>query len=112
MTKEEEQYVEDLEIELRGLAAKITQLLKWGGLIVQELDECMRRRKIITSQISSITGEKPDTSLDSVIKGAVRQAVSISSGNKTQAAKVLGISRRSLYRKLDRFAVCGSVEKG
>ena len=34
----------------------------------------------------------------------VNRALAAVGGNKSQAAKVLGIDRRSLYRRLDRLA--------
>jgi transcriptional regulator with PAS, ATPase and Fis domain len=41
-----------------------------------------------------------DCSLESMEKFAIRQALRIASGNKSQAAELLGLSRGSLYRKL------------
>jgi DNA-binding NtrC family response regulator len=45
-------------------------------------------------------GIAADCSLESMEKFAIRQALRIASGNKSQAAELLGLSRGSLYRKL------------
>jgi transcriptional regulator with PAS, ATPase and Fis domain len=45
-------------------------------------------------------GNAADFSLESMEKFAIRQALRIASGNKSQAAELLGLSRGSLYRKL------------
>jgi len=38
-------------------------------------------------------------------KEHIRQALSSSAGNKTKAAKILGISLRNLYRKIERYGI-------
>jgi two-component system response regulator HydG len=50
-----------------------------------------------------ITTDGPDEliSLDEMAHRYVRQVLSAVGGNKTHAARVLGIDRRSLYRRLD-----------
>lgn len=40
--------------------------------------------------------------LDEVILRHVRRTLDLAGGNKSQAARLLGISRRSLYRLLER----------
>lgn len=44
-------------------------------------------------------------SLESVEEGFVRQALEISKGNQTQAAKLLGISRHALIYRIDKFKI-------
>ena len=46
--------------------------------------------------------------LETLEKHYVDQVLLATSGNKTQAARVLGVDRRTLYRKLDRWATNGS----
>jgi hypothetical protein len=50
--------IEELEIEACGLDAKITQLLKWGALLLQELESCTVRKNQVTLQIKTLTGEE------------------------------------------------------
>ncbi len=42
--------------------------------------------------------------LEQVERRHIEQAVKHAHGNKTRAAKALGIDRRTLYRKLERYA--------
>ena len=53
--------------------------------------------------VLAITAETPDAliPLAEVERRYVRQVLAAVGGNKTMAAKVLGIDRRSLYRRLD-----------
>jgi len=38
-------------------------------------------------------------------KEHIRRALNLCSGNKTKAAKMLGISLRNLYRKIERYGL-------
>ena len=42
-------------------------------------------------------------SLDQIEKRHIQRALKNANGNKTQAAKALGVDRRTLYRKLERY---------
>ena len=42
-------------------------------------------------------------SLDQLERRYIERVLKVTSGNKTQAARVLGLDRRTLYRKLDRY---------
>jgi DNA-binding NtrC family response regulator len=92
----------------------------WPGN-VRELENCMERA-VALSRLSEITiDDLPATlteqrpgqlvistaspadllTLDQVERRYVRQVLAATNGNKTHAAKVLGIDRRSLYRRLE-----------
>ncbi len=47
----------------------------------------------------------PACTLDSVIKGHIRKTLEDCSGNRTRAAAVLGISRRALIRKIEKYGL-------
>ncbi len=54
------------------------------------------------------TTQLPDTggmSLDQIEKKAIRDALRVTAGNREQAAKMLGIGERTLYRKLKEYGL-------
>jgi transcriptional regulator of acetoin/glycerol metabolism len=48
---------------------------------------------------------EPITRLDSVERGQILKVLSQTGGNKAAAARALGVSRRALYRKLERHGL-------
>jgi DNA-binding NtrC family response regulator len=44
------------------------------------------------------------TSIDDVEKQMISRTIEFTSGNKTRAAEILGVSAKTLYNKLERFA--------
>jgi two-component system, NtrC family, response regulator AtoC len=106
-----------------GLTPEAAQRLvdyDWPGN-VRELENCMERAVALTrtSEVAVdslpdkirnhrssrlvIEGDDPSEliTLDEMEKRYVRRVLAACGGNKTQAAKVLGIDRRSLYRRLE-----------
>ena len=53
----------------------------------------------------ALLGETAGMSLDQIEKQAIRNALRISHGNREQAAKMLGIGERTLYRKLKEYGL-------
>jgi transcriptional regulator with PAS, ATPase and Fis domain len=49
--------------------------------------------------------EKEDLSLASLVRHQVKVVLSRENGNKARAARALGVSRRSLYRLLDKYSI-------
>jgi len=108
---------------LRGLSRKAAQLLvdyDWPGN-VRELENCIERaaalcradeidvddlpRKIVDHQSTrlelSMSSPTQMLTLDEMQVRYVRQVLAAVGGNKTQAAHILGIDRRSIYRRLE-----------
>ena len=108
---------------LRGLSRKAAQLLvdyDWPGN-VRELENCIERaaalcrgdeidvadlpRKIVEHQSTrlelSMSSPAQMLTLDEMQVRYVRQVLAAVGGNKTQAAHILGIDRRSIYRRLE-----------
>src|SRR5574344_328932 len=100
------------------------KLLKhsWPGN-VRELQHCIER-SIVLSNSSTLSasdiqithnlqspnnGETTDTlmslNLEELERNAIKRAVSMSNGNLTQAAELLGITRFALYRKIDKLGI-------
>jgi DNA-binding NtrC family response regulator len=60
-----------------------------------------------SSSSSSSSGSiKVDSlNLQTLEREAIKRAISLSNGNLTQAAELLGITRFALYRKIDKLGV-------
>ncbi|MBL9020447.1 MAG: sigma-54-dependent Fis family transcriptional regulator [Myxococcales bacterium] len=108
---------------LRGISRRAAQLLvdyDWPGN-VRELENCIERaatlcrgdeidvddlpRKIVEHRSTrlEISTASPASllTLDEMQHRYVRQVLAAVGGNKTQAAQILGIDRRSIYRRLE-----------
>ncbi len=108
---------------LRGISRRAAQLLvdyDWPGN-VRELENCIERavalcrgdeidvddlpRKVVEHQSTRLelsTSSPADLlTLDEMQHRYVRQVLAAVGGNKTQAAHILGIDRRSIYRRLE-----------
>jgi DNA-binding NtrC family response regulator len=106
----------DLDVVHSGLCAKIEQLLKWGSAILLELDSTMKYRRNIESQIDGLSHilDRPSicsetdntiTTFDSVIRETVINALNTSGGNKSEAARILGKSRRAFLRLTEKYGI-------
>ncbi|HEY0190078.1 MAG TPA: helix-turn-helix domain-containing protein, partial [Kofleriaceae bacterium] len=93
---------------------------EWPGN-VRELENCMERAvalcrftEITVDDLpAKVTEQTPDQlvidtsstmeliSIDEVARRYVRRVLAVAGGNKTHAARILGIDRRSLYRRLE-----------
>ncbi|WP_434511616.1 sigma-54-dependent transcriptional regulator [Desulfitobacterium sp. AusDCA] len=58
-----------------------------------------------TNRIESISLSEADLSLESVEKRHIHMVMRLVGGNKTQAAKKLGIGLRTLYRKIEEYGL-------
>ncbi len=96
--------------ELSGAAAQVLQQYKWPGN-VRELQNMLRRASVL-AEGDEITpdlfgGElviknpgKKDLTAD-----MINDALENNSGNVSKAAKSLGMSRQSLYRRMEKFGI-------
>lgn len=53
----------------------------------------------------SLTSQLPNTTIDELERMAIEQALERFDGNKSQAAKSLGIGVKTLYRKLEKYSI-------
>jgi DNA-binding NtrC family response regulator len=88
----------------------------WPGN-VRELDNVLEQASIITTESFIRLSDLPPNirekiqekkkseplSLEDVIKGHIESVLTKCDGNKSRAAKVLGISRRALFRKIEKY---------
>ena len=86
--------------ELRNTVEKMVVLSSGGKLDVEDVPEQMRATGLAPSISASGTlGETEKAKILATLKEA--------GGNRTRAAQMLGISRRTIYRKLDEYAAEG-----
>ena len=89
-----------------GNVRELAHILESAVAVSTENPQLIRERDISPllraqpSPSSLPSGVIADCSLESMEKFAIRQALRIADGNKSQAAELLGLSRGSLYRKL------------
>lgn len=89
----------------------------WPGN-VRELENTLERAAILTSEtfirpddlpayIRNVSGEKDRNplSLDDVIKKHIEETLIRCSGNKSRSAKMLGITKRSLLRRIEKHSI-------
>jgi two-component system, NtrC family, response regulator AtoC len=110
-----------------GLSSEAARKLRdypWPGN-VRELQNCMERAVALCEHDEVATADLPDRirrfqsagpsteygysvpllSLEEVERRHILQVLETSSGNKSRAAKVLGLDRKTLYRKLEAYGV-------
>jgi DNA-binding NtrC family response regulator len=101
-----------------GLSRPVQAILMsydWPGN-VRELDNVLEQASIVTTEsfirlndlppnMKEIQGKKKSEplSLEDVIKIHIETVLTKCDGNKSRAAKVLGISRRALFRKIEKY---------
>ncbi|WP_419787625.1 sigma-54-dependent transcriptional regulator [Pseudodesulfovibrio sp.] len=62
-------------------------------------------KDLLPIEISEDQTEDPLPTLENLEKAHIRKVLAASSGNKTQAARILGIDRVSLWRKIKRYGL-------
>lgn len=88
--------------ELRNTVEKMVVLSAGGRLDVDDVPEELRSSR--NSQPLGATGTLGETEKAKIL-ATLREA----GGNRTRAAQMLGISRRTIYRKLDEYAAQGEM---
>jgi two-component system response regulator AtoC len=86
--------------ELRNFAENLVVLKRGQEITPQDLDP---RFTAVLSPESSASSGKPSLSKEENEKSLLRNALLEAHGNRTKAADLLGISRRTLHRKLERW---------
>jgi two-component system response regulator HydG len=98
--------------ELENCIERAVALCRLSEITVDDLPEKVREHQ---SSRLVIATDAPDEliTLDEMERRYVRQVLAAVGGNKTHAARVLGIDRRSLYRRLeDKHKTDGKSENG
>jgi two-component system, NtrC family, response regulator AtoC len=89
--------------QLENTIERAVALTRGEQIALEDLPERVTRFDGSTGVLNDVDLEHVRT-LDQVERRHIEQAVKHAHGNKTRAAKALGIDRRTLYRKLERYA--------
>ena len=110
------------KVSLGNAARQKLMQYSWPGN-VRELQHCIERAIVLTDKTelsdedirleNTVTSSNKKNSLESadslnletLERQAIKRAVSLSNGNLTQAAELLGITRFALYRKIDKLGI-------
>jgi two-component system response regulator HydG len=87
--------------ELENCVESAVALAEHDRITVEDLPERLRSHH--PSQLIVGTDPRDLVPLAELERRYVRRVLAAVAGNKTQAAKILGVERRTLYRKLERF---------
>ncbi len=93
--------------ELRNVIERMVVLSRQPRLTVRDLPAHMRQGAD-EPRAAMVT---PDMSLDDAERTMIIKALEMHAGNRTKAAKQLGISRRTLHRKLNEYGLRENAEK-
>jgi transcriptional regulator of acetoin/glycerol metabolism len=101
-------------VKLMDSGVKALQDFTWPGN-VRQLQHVIERLTILSDRIDGETvhealttmesREKPVETLADAEEDQIRRVLSATGGNKSKAAQILGIERKTLYRKLERMKV-------
>ncbi len=102
------------DIKLMDSGVKALQDFTWPGN-VRQLQHLIERLTILADRIDAETvhnaltvmesREKPVDTLAEAEEDQIRRVLAATGGNKSKAAQILGIERKTLYRKLERMKV-------
>jgi DNA-binding NtrC family response regulator len=100
------------EVKLMDSGVKALQDYTWPGN-VRQLQHVIERLTILADRVDSDTvhdaltsmesREKPVETLADAEEDQIRRVLAATGGNKSKAAQILGIERKTLYRKLERM---------
>lgn len=86
--------------ELRNAIERAVALTLHDQLIVDDFPEAIRRRSGSPSPSTLARAEEPVLTLEEMEQQYIRRVLDRFDGNRTLAARLLGIDRKTLYRKL------------
>jgi two-component system response regulator HydG len=82
-------------------------LTRFEQITVEDLPERISRYESARLTVADVDSEHI-LNLDELERRYIERVLKAVQGNKTQAAKLLGVDRRTLYRKLERYEGGGS----
>ena len=110
LNKYNSRYSRDVKLTESGLRA--LEDYTWPGN-VRQLQHAMERLTILADRVDAeaveeslvamMARERPVETLADAAEDQIRRVLSATGGNKSKAAEILGIERKTLYRKLERM---------
>jgi DNA-binding NtrC family response regulator len=92
--------------ELKNTLESLVVLSGRTTLMADDLPEkFFREPKVAGASADNGEGKKGDLNLSDLSKATILKALEACRGNRTEAAKQLGISRRTLHRRLNEFGL-------
>lgn len=91
--------------ELRNLVESMAILTRKRVITEEVLPVSMRERSPGLPAASSAPRQEGPLSLESGEKELIRQALDKTGGNRAKAARILGIARSTLYKKMDKYGL-------
>ncbi len=88
--------------QLENVIERAVTLTQFDKLTVDDLPDKIAAYEALPRRLGAADPEHM-LSLGELERRYVEQVLTVTDGNKTQAAKVLGLDRRTLYRKLERW---------
>src|SRR5262245_45970084 len=88
--------------QLENSMERAVTLTRFEQITVEDLPERISRYESSRLTVTDVDSEHILT-LDELEKRYIERVLKAAQGNKTQAAKLLGVDRRTLYRKLERY---------
>ncbi|MHC4444026.1 MAG: sigma-54-dependent transcriptional regulator [Planctomycetota bacterium] len=88
--------------QLRNTLESIIVVSSRDSIDIADLPEVIRGAQPARSARSVV---KPDMTMSQIEKEAIRQALDLANGSRTEASRILGISVRTLQRKINRYGL-------
>jgi DNA-binding NtrC family response regulator len=95
--------------ELENCIERAVALARFDHLTVEDLPEQIRAYRA-DSIVTSANGVDDVLSVAELEQRYIERTLKLLKGNKARAAEMLGLDRRTLYRKLERYAAATEVE--
>ncbi|HET8938798.1 MAG TPA: sigma-54 dependent transcriptional regulator [Polyangiales bacterium] len=95
--------------ELENCIERAVALARFDHLAVEDLPERIRAYRDVRFSVT-LEGEDELISLDLLQQRYILRTLELVAGNKARAAQLLGLDRRTLYRKLESYAVPGTLD--
>lgn len=87
--------------ELQNIIERAITFCRSGHLVVEHLPERLHNAALVANDVAGGKAQQPVATLAEVSYRHVRDVLERTDGNKRQAAALLGISRKTLYRYLE-----------